>query len=133
MSKAPVGIVSDVSFEIVVVVVSVVVFKTVTAQERRKSQLSPFAKEEETSAEELEARATIAEAMCGCTLFLASSRILFVVSVTYRCARTGLRKPCSNDRNPRRDVESGTSGDKEEEEPASKYAKSSSSSSMVHP
>ena len=84
MSKAPVGIVSDVSFEIVVVVVGVVVFKTVTAQERRKSQLSPFAKEEETSAEELEARATIAEAMCGCTLFLASSRILFVVSVTYR-------------------------------------------------
>ena len=84
MSKAPVGIVSDVSFEIVVVVVGVVVFKTVTAQERRKSQLSPFAKEEETSAEELEARATIADAMCGCTLFLASSRILFIVSVTYR-------------------------------------------------
>ncbi len=84
MSEAPVGIVSDVSFEIVVVVVGVVVFKTVTAQERRKSQLSPFAKEEETSAEELEARATIADAMCGCTLFLASSRILFVVSVTYR-------------------------------------------------
>lgn len=84
MSEAPVGIVSDVSFEIVVVVVGVVVFKTVTAQERRKSQLSPFAKEEETSAEELEARATIADAMCGCTLFLASSRILFIVSVTYR-------------------------------------------------
>ena len=84
MSEAPVGIVSDVSFEIVVVVVGVFVFKTVTAQERRKSQLSPFAKEEETSAEELEARATIADAMCGCTLFLASSRILFVVSVTYR-------------------------------------------------
>ena len=84
MSEAPIGIVSDVSFEIVVVVVGVVVFKTVTAQERRKSQLSPFAKEEETSAEELEARATIADAMCGCTLFLASSRILFVVSVTYR-------------------------------------------------
>ncbi len=84
MSEAPVGIVSDVSFEIVVVVVGVVVFKTVTAQERRKSQLSPFAKEEETSAEELEARATIADAMCGCTLFLASSRILFVVSMTYR-------------------------------------------------
>jgi len=84
MSEAPVGIVSDVSFEIVVIVVGVVVFKTVTAQERRKSQLSPFAKEEETSAEELEARATITDAMCGCTLFLASSRILFVVSVTYR-------------------------------------------------
>ena len=59
MSEAPVGIVSDVSFEIVVVVVGVVVFKTVTAQERRKSQLSPFAKEEETSAEELEALSLI--------------------------------------------------------------------------
>ena len=60
MTKAPVRIVSDVlssSVEVDVVV------NTVAAQERRTSQFSPLSKEEATRADELEARATMAEAM----------------------------------------------------------------------
>ena len=58
MTEAPVGIVSD-----DVSVVEVVLVNTVAAQERRTSQFSPLSKEEATRADELEARATMAEAM----------------------------------------------------------------------
>jgi hypothetical protein len=58
MTEAPVGIVSD-----VVSFVEVVLVNTVAAQERRTSQFSPLSKEEAKRADELEARATMAEAM----------------------------------------------------------------------
>lgn len=60
MSKDPVRIVSDVlssSVEVDVVV------NTVAAQERRMSELSPFSREEAIRAGELEASATMAEAL----------------------------------------------------------------------
>ena len=58
MTEAPVGIVSD-----VVSFVEVVLVNTVAAQERRMSELSLLSREEATRAGELEASATMAEAL----------------------------------------------------------------------